>query len=65
MPEQTIIPAAVQGSQNHAGTAASPIKIYNMDTYYDKQLTEDVADFKNNQDIPILMQLQNYTQDYM
>ena len=48
MPEQTIIPAAVQGSQNHAGTAASPIKVCNMAAYYDRQFAEDVADFKNS-----------------
>jgi len=47
MPEQTIIPAAVQGSQNHPGTAASPIKVCNMAAYYDRQLAEDIADFRN------------------
>lgn len=48
MPEQTIIPSAVQGSRNHADTAVSPIKICNMDTYYDRQFAKDVADFRNS-----------------
>lgn len=48
MPEQTITPAAAQGSQNHAGTTASPIKICNMDAYYDRQFAKDVADFRNS-----------------
>lgn len=48
MPEQTIIPATVQGSQNYADIASSPIKVCNMATYYDRQFAKDIADFRNS-----------------
>ena len=48
MQEQTIMPAAAQGSQDQAGKASLPIKVCNMAAYYERQLAKDVADFRDS-----------------